>query len=167
MKRIDEAFFQVAEAIRARGAVPEDVIRNLEMLRHSVDRWLSGAGETVCAPAHGHWVVSPSGVRIDLLRRPTLRRILTALVEARLARPGEAVPAAELVAAGWPGDTVGPETATNRLRVAICRLRQLGLETVIVTTSSGWMIDARIRVVRDDTAEPMGAMVNVESARAA
>jgi DNA-binding winged helix-turn-helix (wHTH) protein len=153
MLRIDEAFVQVAEAIRAQGAVPEDVIMNLEMLRGSVGRWLSGATGALCAPKHGRWIVSPTGVRLDLARRPTLRRLVMALVEARVTRPGEAVPGAELVAAGWPGETVSPETSANRLRVAICRLRQLGFETVIVTTSSGWMIDPAVPVVRHDSNE--------------
>lgn len=151
MLRIDEAFVQVAEAIRAQGPVPEDVIMNLEMLRGSVGRWLSGATGTLCAPTHGRWIVSPNGGRLDLARRPTLRRLVMALVEARISRPGESVPGAELVAAGWPGETVNPETAANRLRVAICRLRQLGLETTIVTTSSGWMLDPAVPVVRHET----------------
>src|SRR5262249_21308534 len=87
MGTIEEALTGVAEAIRAKGGVPEDVIIGLEQLRGSVGRWLSATGAKLYVPAHCRWFVSPSGVHVDLGRRPTMRRIVTALVEARIERP--------------------------------------------------------------------------------
>jgi len=147
---IEEAFTKVAEAIRARGEVPEEVIIGLEMLRGSVDRWLTGESGALSIPTHARWAVTPSGTHIDLARRPTLRRLVISLLEARLAEPGASVSNATLIAAGWPNEQAGPEASANRLRVAICRLRQLGLETAIVTTSSGWMLDPNIAIVREE-----------------
>jgi hypothetical protein len=149
MREIDKAFAQIAEAIRARGEVPEEVIIGLELLRGSVGRWLSSADATLYAPEHGRWIVAPSGVHVDLGRRPTLRRLMGALVEARLARPGESITSADLIEAGWPGGPTGTEASANRLRVALCRLRQLGLEPVLLTTTSGWMLKPNVHVVRD------------------
>jgi hypothetical protein len=162
MVDIDDAFEAVAAAIRARGAAPEEVLTGLEMLRGSVGRWLAGASGAVSAPAHGRWLVTPTGRHIDLSRRPTLRKLVTALVEGRIARPGEAIPSSELVAAGWADDPTDHEAAMNRLRVAICRLRQLGLENAIVTTGSGWMLDPDTPIIREgalaatSSSEPTG-----------
>jgi hypothetical protein len=41
------------------------------------------------------------------------------------------------------------EASANRLRVTLCRLRQLGLDTILVTTSTGWMLDPAIPIVRE------------------
>jgi hypothetical protein len=158
---IEAAFVSFAEAIRARGSVPEDVIVNLEMLRASMTRWLAGSSGGLCAPEHGRWVITPSGAHVELGRRPTLRRLIGALVEARVDRPGVPLAGSELIAAGWPDEPAAYEASANRLRVALCRLRQLGLETVIVTTSAGWLIHPDVPVTREGSApvEPDGARV--------
>ena len=149
MVDIDDAFEAVAAAIRAHGAAPDEVITGLEMLRGSVGRWLAGTRGAVSVPAHGRWLVTPSGRHVDLGRRPTSRRLVAALVEGRIARPGQALPASELIAAGWVDEPADHEAAMNRLRVAICRLRQLGLESAILTTSAGWMLDPNTPVIRE------------------
>ncbi len=149
MVDIDDAFEAVAAAIQAHGAAPEEVVTGLEMLKSSVGRWLAGASGAVSAPAHGRWLVTPGGKHIDLARRPTLRKLVAALVDCRITRPGEAIPASELIAAGWPDDPADHEAAMNRLRVALCRLRQLGLENAIVTTGAGWMLDPETPCIRE------------------
>ncbi len=151
MVDIDEAFATVAAAINAHGAAPDEVLTGLESLRGSVGRWLAGASGALDAPTHGRWLVAPTGRQIDLTRRPTLRRVVAALVEARVARPGKALAASQLIAAGWADEPTDHEAAMNRLRVAICRLRQLGLENVIVTTSTGWLIEPTTPILRDHT----------------
>lgn len=162
MVDIDDAFERVAAAIRAHGAAPEEVITGLEMLRGSVGRWLAGATGAVSAPAHGRWLVTPSGRHVDLGRRPTLRRLVMALVDGRIARPGQALPPSELIAAGWADDPADHDAAMNRLRVAICRLRQLGLESAIVTTSAGWMLDPNTPVIRERSAAGAAAAPSEE-----
>jgi hypothetical protein len=150
MGEIEEALARVAETIRSKGGVPEDVIIGLEQLRGSVGRWLSATGAKLYVPTHCRWFVSPSGVHVDLGRRPTMRRILTALVEARLDSPGDSSSSATLIGIGWPGDAAVTEASANRLRVTLCRLRQLGLEDVLVTTSSGWMLDPAVPILCED-----------------
>jgi hypothetical protein len=87
-----------------------------------------------------------SGSAIDLGRRAAPRRILVALVGARLARPGAVVPYDDLVAAGWPGERMGSEAARKRLRTAIWTLRKLGLERLLVTHEDGYLIAPVSRV---------------------
>jgi hypothetical protein len=149
MGEIDEAVARVAEAIRARGAVPPDVIIGLEQLRGSLGRWLSATGKGLYAPTHGRWFVSPSGTQVDLSRRGSMRAVFEALVRRRLERPGHPITSAELIAAGWPEDPTPSEASANRLRVTLCRLRQLGLDTALVTTSTGWMLNPAVSVVRE------------------
>jgi hypothetical protein len=151
MGEIDDAFARLAEVIRARGPVPEEVVLGLELFRSTVTRWLSNSTGSLFAPEHGRWIVTPFGTQVDLTRRPTLMRLLQALVEVRVDRPGEAVPSSALIARGWPEDPVVSEASANRLRVALCRLRQLGLESVIMTTNAGWMLNTAVPVVRDES----------------
>jgi len=152
MADIEDAFASVEAAIRAHGAAPDEVLASLEMLRGSVGRWLAGATGALDAPSHGRWLVTPAGRQIDLVRRPTLRRLVCALVDARVAKPGKPVSASDLITVGWADEPAADhEAAMNRLRVAICRLRQLGLESLIVTTSHGWLIDPTTPIIRDAT----------------
>jgi hypothetical protein len=149
MQEIETALTRLVEVINAERKVPDEVLLGLGMLKSSISQWLSNPAGTLRAPRHGRWIVSPSGVHLDLVRRPTLRRLVAALVEARCARPAEAVCSAELIAAGWPGETAVTDASANRLRVALCRLRQAGLEHVLVTTHSGWMLKPNVPVERD------------------
>src|SRR6185503_12441205 len=69
----------------------------------------------------GEWFAWQGSGRILCGRRPVIRRIVRALAEARIARPGRPVPAEVLLEAAWPGEKIFPEAAKNRLRVAVCR----------------------------------------------
>jgi hypothetical protein len=131
--------------------VPEEVLLGLGRLSSAIAQWQCNGrvSRTLQAPRHGRWMVSPSGVHLGLVERPTMRRLVGALVEARCARPGEPLNSAELIAAGWPGESRVTHASANRLKVALCRLRHLGLEEVLVTTRSGWMLDPNVRVDRD------------------
>jgi predicted ATPase len=92
------------------------------------------------------------GAPQDLSRRGPLRRVLVALVRARLERAGEALRAAEVLAAGWPGERMFPESGAARVYMAVRRLRALGLEATLRTSDAGYMLDPRADVAWDDTA---------------
>lgn len=79
-----------------------------------------------------------AGARVDLRRRKPLARVL-----AELARRG-AVPRAELVAAGWPGESISWDSARIRLRVAVATLRSMGLADALLTTDAGYALRARV-----------------------
>jgi hypothetical protein len=129
------------------------VLIGFEQLRGAVGKWLSTRPASLYAPAHGRWCVGPAGEHIHLAKRATLRRIVGALVAARLERPGAPLTSADLIAAGWPEDARVCEASTNRLRVTLFRLRHMGLEKILVTTSEGWMLDPAIPVIRDGEGE--------------
>ena len=83
----------------------------------------------------------PGGAEQDISRFRMLPRLLEALVEARLTRPGEGLSVVDLFAAGWPGQRAMPQAAANRVYVALSKLRSLGLEGLLLRDESGWMLD--------------------------
>ncbi|HJL35290.1 MAG TPA: hypothetical protein RMG95_06265, partial [Polyangiaceae bacterium LLY-WYZ-15_(1-7)] len=85
---------------------------------------------------------------VDVRRRPTLRRVLAALVERRVAAPGEALAWDALLEAGWPGQKVRAESGAHRVRVAVSTLRKLGLADVIETVEEGYRLDPEVPVDR-------------------
>ncbi len=79
-------------------------------------------------------------VEVDLARRGPLGRVFAALV----ARAGANTSAEELIAAGWPGESIQPEAARLRLYNAIAALRSMGLRGALCTTDAGYRLDAAI-----------------------
>jgi hypothetical protein len=128
-----------AESVAARS---DDVRFALRMLR----RALPADGLEVASDAS--WFVVLGRPRVDVASRPTLARVLDALVTARLEAPGAALSWESLLAAGWPGEKVLPSAAQNRVRVALSTLRTLGLRTALVTEKGGHRIDEKLPVRR-------------------
>lgn len=128
-----------AESVAARS---DDVRFALRMLR----RALPADGLEIASDAS--WFVVLGRPRVELSSRPTLARVLDALVTARLASPGAALSWEALLAAGWPGEKVLPSAAQNRVRVALSTLRTLGLRTALATEKGGHRIDEKLPVRR-------------------
>ncbi|MCA9621818.1 MAG: AAA family ATPase [Myxococcales bacterium] len=96
---------------------------------------------TLEVEAAGRWFVPPAGARIGCSRRPIMRRMLVALVQARVRQPGRALGQEELLEAGWPGERMIESAAKRRIQVMLSRMRDLGLRDVIQTTEAGYRID--------------------------
>jgi predicted ATPase len=92
------------------------------------------------------WVQIGAQERIDLRRRPVLRRLVRTLVEARQATPGREVSSGELIAAAWPGDRSERRAIENRLWVALSSLRKLGFDQVLKHDGSGYFLDPDVPV---------------------
>jgi hypothetical protein len=97
---------------------------------------------------HDHrWIRIPGRVRwVRFGRQTVLWRLLLELCEARLRAPGQPTTADALIAAGWPGQSVLPTAAQNRLHVAVNALRKLGLRQLIVTRDDGYLLTPSVRV---------------------
>ena len=95
----------------------------------------------------GRYVVRGDG-RVDLSQRAALRNLLRTLVETLPSTAGgaDAAPrtATALIAAGWPGESIMPRAAKNRLHVALTTLRQLGLAAAIRTENHAYTLDPEI-----------------------
>jgi hypothetical protein len=103
---------------------------------------------TVIVDAEGHWLTASNGRRTSLARKATLRRLLRRLVDARFATPGQGVRSEELIELGWPGERVAHDAAMNRLRVAMARLRQAGLDTMLISERGGYWLDPSLPLER-------------------
>jgi hypothetical protein len=62
-------------------------------------------------------------------------------VDHRLSAPGKPVGAAAMLEAGWPGERILRHAAINRLHFSISTLRKMGLQEVLVSLRSGYMLD--------------------------
>jgi hypothetical protein len=138
-----------------RAAIVGEAAPELEdaLLRSSSDlrrvvRWASaGDGDAPLRVASdGRSVTLPNRSLIELGRRAAPRRLLIALVRARLQTPGSAILHDDLVEAGWPGERMQVEAARKRLRTAIWTLRKLGLEPVILTRDDGYLLDPLVAI---------------------
>jgi tetratricopeptide (TPR) repeat protein len=86
------------------------------------------------------------GPRLELERRPSVKRVLAALIEARQTRAGQGVSIGELFEAGWPGDAIRPESRAARVYVAINTLRKLGFAPVLLRQDDGYLLTPALRV---------------------
>jgi hypothetical protein len=99
------------------------------------------------------WMEGPGHARVNLLDRPTVRRLVALLVDARERSPGSALDMDALIAGGWPGERILPEAAQNRLHVTLGTLRKLGLRDVLLKVDGGWTLDPAVELQR----QPAGA----------
>lgn len=118
-------------------AVSSDVRRAL--------RLASGAS-TLRVARDGRQVVLADRTVVELGRRAAPRRLLLALVDARMRAAGCVQSFDTLIAAGWPGERIVADAARKRLRTAIWTLRKMGLDEVILTEEDGYLLDPLVPV---------------------
>lgn len=86
------------------------------------------------------------GRAVDFGRRGPLRRLLVALASHRDEAPGRGLSVLALREAGWPGEKMRAESGASRVYMAIKRLRDLGLEALLLTSEEGYFLDPRAKV---------------------
>jgi hypothetical protein len=105
--------------------------------------WRHGKSSIVVSP-DSRWIRMPSGVMIQLKPYWACRMIVTALVERRVAAPGEAMSRADLVALLSRGSL----KAEASFRTAMKRLRHAGFCEILVALQAGYLINPSFVVVR-------------------
>jgi len=99
--------------------------------------------------ADGTWFEPAEGPRVSLEGRFALARVLFALVDARLLRPGCGVDVHDLLARAWPGQRPVGDSGPHRVHVAISTLRRLGLGDVLTRAEQGYLLaPTRCEIVR-------------------
>jgi predicted ATPase len=124
-------------------------LRTLRRALETADASDHGPGddETLEIDRDRRWIRIPGRVRWVRFGRQTVPwRLLLELCEARLRAPGQPISAEALIAAGWPGQSLLPTAAQNRLHVAVNSLRKLGLRQLIVTRDDGYLLTPSVRV---------------------
>lgn len=95
-----------------------------------------------------YWFEAAGGPRVELGRRPSLRRVLAHLVALRASSPGAAAGVDALLAEGWPGERVLPEAGAERVYTAVRTLRAMGLREVLVRRDGGYALDPAVPLAR-------------------
>jgi predicted ATPase len=86
----------------------------------------------------GAYFALPGQGRVEL--EGPLRRVLAALLHARVETPGAPISVQALARTGWPDEQILEAAAKNRVRVAIATLRSLGLRAALHTRGDGYLI---------------------------
>ena len=113
--------------------------------------------EPLVVGADARWLRLPSHEPIELPRQRAMRLILLALVRERLIRPGHALSWERLVAHGWPDERVMHTAGHVRVRVALSKLRALGLRELISSRDDGYLLRVDVPVVLEGAARQPGA----------
>ena len=94
--------------------------------------------------AHDTSWFESSGKRTSLARRAPMRRILDALVD-RYESGGRPLSAADLVAAGWPGDDLLGTSGESRVYTTVRRLRKMGLGDHLLHDGAGYLLTGEVK----------------------
>ncbi len=126
--------------VRARSAAAASGVAVPEASAGKAAAWTVGGD--------ARFLTAPGGERRDLSRHGPLRRVLDALVTARLEAPNRALSADAVLAAGWPDEKMRHDAGMLRVYSIVRRLRALGLEEALVTRDDGYLLDPKTRFVR-------------------
>lgn len=97
--------------------------------------------ETAERDAHvGAWFKASQGKVVQLEKTRLLRVLLVTLVDSHEREPRAIVSRETMISALWPGESMSDRSADNRLNVAITKLRQLGLEKLVLRSDEGWQL---------------------------
>lgn len=148
-QRPDAAALQAAQAALAvAGPIQSDVRFARRLLEQALpDAALaeaaapSATGMGLQIARSGRWFETRDVGRVNLQRRRALRACLAELVRLRIESPGVALGVSEIVALGWPGESIHPEAARERVYTAITTLRRFGLRESLRRRDDGYLID--------------------------
>jgi predicted ATPase len=165
LARADERAGDAKDALvhRAKAAKALDTLptahdyEDLRLMRRRFERALAKASglatvagteapdDALVVAEDGAWFKPPHGKRVALANRPNLKRLLLALTQHRIGAPGEALSLDAVFRGGWPGERADSRSAANRARVALARLRKIGLGDLLLT-QGGYYLDPNVRV---------------------
>lgn len=126
-------------------ALPDNWRARVEIVR------ANPGNESLVVDQEGNWFDTPAAPRADLSQRPTLRRIVAFLAERRRNHPGEGVTHDDLVAAGWPDESLVGESGINRVYAAITTLRNAGLRDILVAAEDGYLLTPTLPMITVET----------------
>lgn len=103
-------------------------------------------GDHVSLAPGARWVRPPGGAWQDLRERHAVRRLLLKLIDHQREAPGRGLSLLALREAGWPGERILPDAASNRIYVAMTQLRKLGFKGWLKRGEEGYFLDPTLPV---------------------
>jgi tetratricopeptide (TPR) repeat protein len=143
LSEVHQGNLHVEEAIRPVKSYLQEVRRNDSSAAQMTSKLL--LVQTQCRKFR-----PPGGEVQDISALTAPRRLLKKLVDERLEAPGRSVSVFELADAGWPNEELPPDTAKNRLYVAIRRLRSSGLGDLIKNETGGYYLSRNVSIRKVD-----------------
>lgn len=104
--------------------------------------------------ADSEWFSVAGAPRVDLSRRPLLRRLLSTLATQYERAPDEVVEPQTLIREAWPKEQYNAEVHSNRLHVALSSLRTLGLREVVIRSERGYRLQPGTELHRIGRSRP-------------
>ncbi|MEO0460357.1 MAG: AAA family ATPase [Myxococcota bacterium] len=92
------------------------------------------------------WFKRGSDACVDMRKRGPMRRLLRCLFECALRKPGEFVDRHEIQSQAWPSEQMRADSADDRIRTTMSRLRRLGLDDALQVQESGFRLAPNIVV---------------------
>ncbi len=152
---------RIAEAARAE-PVPDGMASRVHQVDHALTLWTghdATAARQPRGPAHksraeagtirwdGKNLTTPDGEVLALAKKPVLRRLNGRLVAARRDARGTSLTVDDLFDAGWPGDRTGEPWRSNRVYVAVAKLRSAALRDVLLHDGDGYLLAPDLELV--------------------
>lgn len=100
---------------------------------------------------YGHWFQVDDADPVDLTSRDPLRRILSAVLDVSEDSEREGASVDELIEVGWPDAQPTRSSGANRVYYSIRKLRELGLEEILITGESGYRFGPRTKLRISET----------------
>lgn len=94
----------------------------------------------------GRWFQVGASEPVEIAGRKALPELLVAIADA----DGESLDPYALAEAGWPDERLHPETAKNRVYVAVHALRKMGLAELIRTEGGGYALAEDVMIEMED-----------------
>jgi hypothetical protein len=132
------ACMEVASAIRALRAQLEGGQGNVEARLALFALGHEEKGVPVLRVNADASALEVNGARLALASGSPQRAVLRALLDAHRRGPGVFMSTDELITSAWPGESHVGDSGMNRLRVAVSRLRKLGLSELIVSRAGAY-----------------------------
>jgi hypothetical protein len=112
------------------------------------------AGPRVEISRDGKWLRTSVGPTLSLRRKAVLAALLARLAEELVSAPGRSISKQALKSAAWGSEKMTESAASNRLHVALTRLRGLGLERALIFDEVGWRLDGKsVTIVEIDASD--------------
>ncbi len=149
LERVEQRVAEAKAGATALTGRSDDARALTRILEHGMEE-LDGAwpADALIVGPEARWFRGPRGQWHDLTKRTALRLILLHLTEMRRAMAGTGVSVGALQRAGWPDEKMTAEAGSNRVYVALNKLRKLGLDGVLIRSEAGYLLHPDVTIER-------------------
>ncbi|MCC7538926.1 MAG: AAA family ATPase [Deltaproteobacteria bacterium] len=149
-ERLERAIASSADGAPSLASLSDDVRLAVRVLRAAIDEVAEATRtDALVIGPDARWFRAPGSTdRVELGNRGVARRLLAALADHRVAHAGAPLDLDALRERGWPDERVLSHAAANRIHVALSALRSLGLKSLLLRRTDGYLLDPAVPLLR-------------------